>query len=111
MAVLDKAFKASCVAVLLPRELATGQHLLGQLRLRLQLRHVLDLHVRIVNRVGMHRGSAKRRCRIGGRPNQKFGMCHWLARTVTSAAYHHPAGADFSTGCSEPDRPRPYPAR
>ena len=77
MAVLDEAFKASCVDVLLPRELATGQHLLGQLRLRLQLRHVLDLHVRIVNRVGMHRGSAKRRCRIGGRPNQKFGMCHW----------------------------------
>ena len=55
MAVLGKAFKASCVDVLLPRELATGQHLLGQLRLRLQLRHVLDLHVRIVNRVGMHR--------------------------------------------------------
>ena len=77
MAVLDKAFKASCVDVLLPRELATGQHLLGQLRLRLQLRHVLDLHVRIVNRVGMHRGSAKRRCRIGGCPNQKFGMCHF----------------------------------
>ena len=75
MAVLGKAFKASCVDVLLPRELATGQHLLGQLRLRLQLRHVLDLHVRIVNRVmGMHRGCAKRRCRVGGRPNQKFGM-------------------------------------
>ena len=30
MAVLGKAFKASCVDVLLPRELATGQHLLGQ---------------------------------------------------------------------------------
>ena len=38
MAVLGKAFKASCVDVLLPRELATGQRLLGQLRLRLQLR-------------------------------------------------------------------------